>query len=90
MGDQNRVRIASFKMVKQTKVFNKGQRVWVQQGSGSLSARVTGKYRNRFRWVSSWVNWDKKKDVCPQWQYFYVDADFATTRGLDPYPEAAQ
>lgn len=83
---ETKVRVASFKMVKATKAFNKGQRVWVQQGSGSMAARVTGKYRNRFRWVSSWVNWAKKGDTCPMWQYFEVDSGFAEERGLEPHP----
>lgn len=81
-----KVRVASFKMTRATKVFNEGQRVWVQQGCGSMAAQVTGKFRNRYRWVSSWVNWNHKCDVPPTWQYFEVDAKFARDRGLLPCP----
>src|SRR5688572_16612908 len=50
-GNSRRVLVNTFKMHKATKVFNEGQRVWVQMTTGSLAARVIGKYRNRFRWV---------------------------------------
>lgn len=49
-----------FKMPFNTKHFNKNQKVWVQMTTGAMAASVAGKFRGRYRYVSAWVNWDKK------------------------------
>lgn len=50
--------IKTIKLPWQTKLFNKGQLLFVKYLSGSQSAMVRGKYRGSGRMITSWVKWN--------------------------------
>lgn len=75
----------SFKMTHATKVFNKGQRVWVVTMSGAQAAKVTGKFRGKFRHVESWVSWGRSNKPDPRFEVFDVNPIFAEAHNLQKF-----
>ena len=65
-----------FKMPFETKHFNKNQKVWVRRGTGSLAAEVRGKFRGKGRYVTAWVDWDRKAREAPTIQEIEVAEEF--------------
>lgn len=77
------IKVRMFKMPFRTNHFNLNQKVWVMKTTGSLAARVVGRYRGRFRYTAAWVNWDKKGRTCPDFKEISVSAEFAIRRQLE-------
>lgn len=50
--------VETFVMLKDTKVFKKGQKVFLIFGTGNLAGLVRGRYKSGGRWVSAWVHYD--------------------------------
>ena len=70
-----------FKMPIMTKVFNKNQKVWVQQRTGNQAVKVIGRYRGNKRRISFWYSWERKP--LPEFRTILVDKDFADRLELD-------
>lgn len=64
------------KMTRQTKHFNKGQRVWLIFSTGAQAAKVRGKFRGKGRYVDAWIRWDRKGDVPPKFVECEVTEEF--------------
>lgn len=47
-----------FKIIRNTNLWGKGQKVWADWISGDLAAPAIGKYRNRGRWIRAWIHWE--------------------------------
>lgn len=75
------VKVSMFKMPFSTHFYNRNQKVWVQKVTGSMAAKVIGKHRDKSkRYVSSWVNWDKKdrkRFPFPEFMDINVEIGFA-------------
>jgi len=79
------VTVYMFKMPFQTNHFNQNQKVWVQQITGAMAAKCKGKYRGKSRYLSAWVNWDKKKREkfpFPKFKEIEVSEEFAELHKL--------
>lgn len=50
------------KMIKNTKVFTKGQKVWAWWSTGALACKAVGRYKGKGRWVSCYVHWIDPSD----------------------------
>jgi hypothetical protein len=48
-----------YKIVRDTKLWKKGQRVWVIYETGALAAFVKGKYKGKGRWLKAWIRYDE-------------------------------
>ena len=80
------VKVYMFKMPFETPNFNNKQKVWVQMSTGAMAALVTGKFRGKNRYVSSWVNWDRgnqEKYPFPEFIKVEVDKNFACKHRLE-------
>lgn len=78
-------KILMFNMPFETKHFNKNQKVWVQETTGAMAAKVVGKFMGKGKYVSAWVNWnrcDRKKYPIPEFKEFDVDDSFAKKHGI--------
>tara|TARA_B110000014_G_C19725431_1_gene378981 strand:- start:44 stop:331 length:288 start_codon:yes stop_codon:yes gene_type:complete len=71
------------KMTHKTNAFNDNQKVWLQYMSGAQSARVTGKWRGKGRYVSSWIKWDSKNKKAPKFKEIKVPLWFMGSHKLD-------
>jgi hypothetical protein len=69
--------VNSFKMTYQSHHFNKNQRVWVVNLSGSMAAECYGRFRGKGRYIRAWVHWGSENKPIPSFQEFEVDDDFA-------------
>ena len=47
-----------FKIIKDTRLFKKGQKVWGIYSTGALAAKVTGRFRGKGEWIKAWVHWE--------------------------------
>lgn len=54
--------ILLLKMIKDTKVFSKGQKVWACYSTGALACRAIGRYKKHGRWLSCYVHWIDPSD----------------------------
>lgn len=46
-----------FKLIRDTKLFRRGQKVRAEWLTGALAAPVRGRYKGRGRWIRGWVHW---------------------------------
>jgi hypothetical protein len=47
-----------FKVIKDTRLFRKGQKVWSFGITGAMAAFAIGRYKDKGRWINAWVRWD--------------------------------
>lgn len=79
------VRVA--KMPFRTKHFNENQKVWLQEMTGALAAKVVGRYRGSGRYISAWIKFDKPDKPAPKWKVVAVNDAFADIRSI---PDASE
>jgi hypothetical protein len=65
-----------FKMPFDTKHFRENQRVWVRRGTGSMAAEVRGKFRGSGRYITAWVEWNRKNRKAPEVKEIEVTEEF--------------
>ena len=49
-------------MLKDTKHFKKGQKVWEWIPTGALAALVIGRFKNKGKWISAWIKIQPAKE----------------------------
>ena len=65
-----------FKMPFFTKHFNFNQKVWVRRGTGALAAEVRGRFRGRGKYITAWIDWDRKSRIAPSIKEVQVSDEF--------------
>ena len=79
------MKVLMFKMPFKTNHFNKNQKVWIQNLSGAMAARVAGRFRGAGRYVYAWVKWEKAlkdESLMPKMKEFEVDDNFVKAHHL--------
>lgn len=70
------------KLTFATKHFNQNQKVWLQITTGAMAAKVCGRRKGKERYISTWINWDKKGVEDPVFNDIKVSSDFAERHRL--------
>ena len=70
------------KLPFETRLFNKNQKVWVVQRSGSLAYKVCGRHRGRGKYITAWVSWTSCYYQKPEWKKIEVRKQFSDTHNL--------
>ena len=77
-----KMKVWILKLPKSTRLFRKGQKVWLQSTTGAQAARVCGKHRGKGRYISAWIHWnDFTMDSC-SFKEIEVDDSFAIGHDL--------
>ena len=50
-------KLSLLKATRDTRLFKKGQKLWVLWGTGALAAFVVCRYKNKGRWIKCWARW---------------------------------
>jgi hypothetical protein len=48
------------KITRNTRLWKKGQKVWVVFGTGALAALCLGRWQGKGRWIRGWAHWADK------------------------------
>lgn len=52
-------------IIRDTKLWKKGQKVWIWMPTGALAALVIGRFKGKGRWISGWV----RIETPPEYEY---------------------
>ncbi len=75
--------VSYFKMPFRNKFFRKNQKVWIQQMTGNQAAKVAGRYRGKYQYISGWVSWRSNKKENPNIKKTNIDTDFVLRHCLE-------
>ncbi len=47
-----------FKATRDTNLWKKGQKLWVDWTTGALAAPAVGRHKGTGRWIRGWIHWE--------------------------------